>query len=368
MALEGAQELRAELSAIREGRPKSVYVVFGDENYLVRNAGEAIAAEIAKRSGAELVRVDASGRPPQFVLDPMLALSLFAPVRVPVVRNFSHLLAGDEADELLARLDAAVHPGSAVVFVAAAGERIDKRLKGYKGLAKRGAVLEFPVQKPDQLNIWLREKAREEKKVLSADAASFLLQRVGTDMETLRSELDKAILFCLGKDGIELADLEPLVGKSREDQVWDVGEAVAARDASKAVELIRDLVASGTHPLVVLTLLVRQARHLLQARLLWESAGCPSFSDMRGFQSRVLPALAANAFGGGADDVTTIHPFATFKRFEIARHRSTAELRSVLARLCIADRDSKTGVAAGAREVIEELVLELCARAEEKAA
>ena len=43
--------------------------------------------------------------------------------------------------------------------------------------------------------------------------------------------------------------------------------------------------------LVLLTLLVRQARHLLQARLLWEKAGRPAFRDIRSFQSRAAPVL-----------------------------------------------------------------------------
>jgi DNA polymerase III delta subunit len=125
--------------------------------------------------------------------------------------------------------------------------------------------------------------------------------------------------------------------------------------------LIDDLLAAGTYPLVLLTLLVRQARHLLQARLLWEKAGRPAFRDMRSFQSRAASTFEAGTFGKGPDDVTTIHPYASFKRFEAARSRRSGELRRVLVRLRRADRDIKTGATAGAREALEELVLDLCA-------
>ena len=67
-------------------------------------------------------------------------------------------------------------------------------------------------------------------------------------------------------------------------------------------------------------------------------------------------------FGGGSDDVTHSHPFAAFKRFEAAVGRSPSELRTTLSRLRQADRDAKTGASAGTREMLEELVLDLCTR------
>jgi DNA polymerase III delta subunit len=142
-----------------------------------------------------------------------------------------------------------------------------------------------------------------------------------------------------------------------------VGEAVAGGDPVRALALVADLLDAGAYPLAILTLLVRQTRHLLQARLVWDEAGRPPFRDYRSFQARVASTWEAGLFGGGADDVTSAHPFASFKRFEAATSRDPAELAATLSRLRRADRDAKTGVTAGPREVLEELVLELCARA-----
>jgi DNA polymerase-3 subunit delta len=365
MAIEGAKELSTVLSAIRKGRTKPVYVVHGSEGYLVRTAADALANALAEGSGAEVVRIDAAGRSPETLLEEVASPTLFAPGTVALLRNFSHLLTGESADRLLAGIDAGLGESNFLVFVAAGdgpADKIDKRFKGTKGLLARGAAIELNTQKPEHLAVWLSEKAAEEGKVLEPDAATLLLERAGRDMETLRRELDKALLFCLDQKRIAADDLEKLIGRSREDAVWDVGEAVASRDPVRAMALLDDLLDAGTYPLAILTLLIRQTRHLLQARLLWEGAGRPSFGDYRSFQSRVASAGESGAFGRGADDVTTIHPFARFKRFEAARRRSVGELRAVLSRLCRADREAKTGVAAGPREVLEELVLDLCAR------
>ena len=40
MAIEGAKELASELAAIRKSGPKSIYLVFGTEPYLVRTAAD----------------------------------------------------------------------------------------------------------------------------------------------------------------------------------------------------------------------------------------------------------------------------------------------------------------------------------------
>jgi len=364
MPIQGARELAARLAAIRKGDCDSIYLVHGSEGYLVRTAAEAIASGLAGVAGAERTTVDATGRPAGAVLEPVTSLSLFASASVVMVRNFAHLLTGDEAERLLAGLDSGLGEGSAVVFAASGttpADKVDKRVKGYKGLAKRGVVVELNTQKPDDLKLWLQEKAREDGKALDAPAAELLVDRVGTDMEALRTELDKAVLFHWDRERITARGLQELIGKSREDAVWEVTERIARRDVRSALESLADLFAAGTYPLVVLTLLIRSTRHLLQARLLWEAAGRPEFRDVRGFQSRVLPRVGKGAYGGGPDDVTTIHPFASFKRFEAARRHEVGELRALLSRLRRADRDAKTGALSGADRVVDEVVLELCA-------
>ncbi|MBZ0267151.1 DNA polymerase III subunit delta [bacterium] len=364
MAIQGAKELAGRLAAIRKGSAGGIFLVHGTEAYLVRTAADALVAALAETSGAERCTIDATGKGAAEVLEPVTSLSLFASTQVALVRNFAHLLTGDASDALLKGLDRGLDGANAVVFAAAGvtpGDKIDKRVKGYKGLVKRGSVVELNTQKPEDLVMWLTEKAREEGKKLDRDAAHLLIQRTGTDMESLRMELEKALLFHLDADRITAAGLAELVGKSREDAVWDVTERIHAGDVVGALRMVEDLFATGTFPLVVLTLLVRQTRHLLQARLLWDAAGRPPFRDMRAFQARVLPRVAKGAFGSGPDDVTTIHPFASFKRFEAAQAQGVPALRAQLTRLRRADREAKTGVTAGASAVVEELILDLCA-------
>jgi DNA polymerase-3 subunit delta len=371
MALEGANELASELAAIKKGAAKPVYLLFGSEPYLVRTAASALIDALSAVATAEVVPVDAAGKSARETLAPLAMLSLFAPARIAVIRGFSHLLSGEEADVLLKELEQ-IAPPNAAVFLSAQQEgagdsRVDKRVRGFKGISKIGAVLEFGTQTPQALAEWLRAQAAQEGKKLGAEAAQLLLDRVGLDMDQLRSELDKAILYKLGRETIDVKDIADLVGRTREEAVWEISEAVMRRDARRALILIEDQLAAGVFPLVLLTLLVRQSRHLLQARLLWEEAGRPPFRDLRGFQARFGRTLQIGRFGKGPDDVTTIHPFACFKRFEAAQTRDSESLRRMVARLRQGDRDAKSGGGAGAKEILEEIVLDLCALAKEAA-
>jgi DNA polymerase-3 subunit delta len=370
MALEGANEVAAELAAIKKGAAKPVYLVFGSEPYLIRTATGALVEALSRVANAEVVPIEAPGKSARETLAPLAMLSLFAPARIAVIRGFSHLLSGEEADVLLKELER-ITPPNAAVFLStqegAAESRVDKRVRGFKGMAKIGAVLEFGTQTPEALAEWLRAQAAQEGTKLTAEAAQLLLDRVGLDMDSLRSELDKALLYKLGRDTIDTQDIADLVGRTREEAVWEISEAVMRRDARRALLLIEDQLAAGVFPLVLLTLLVRQSRHLLQARLLWEAAGRPPFRDLRGFQARFGRTLAPGKFGKGPDDVTTIHPFACFKRFQAAQSRDAESLRRMVARLRQGDRDAKSGGGAGAKEILEEIVLDLCALAKEAA-
>jgi DNA polymerase-3 subunit delta len=366
VSIDGAGELKSELAGIREGNPRPTYLVFGAESYLVRTATEALTDALTTALSAETVRVDAQGKDAAHVVEPLTEMSLFASAQVTVVRNFAHLLSGSAADTLIAGIETGLAAGNAVVFSAPGGApgdpaKVDKRGKGFKGLARIGSVLELNTQKPDVIVEWLRSRASREGKKLTRAGASLLLERVGPDMETLSEELEKAVLFRWKEDTIDAVHLESLVGKTREDAVWDITGAVMSGNSARAMELLADLLASGVYPLVLLTLLVRQGRHLLQARLLWERAGRPAFRDPAGFRSRIASTFETGEFGKGADDVTGIHPYASFKRFEAATDYRLEDLRRMVSRLRRADREAKTGTLTGPREVLEELILDLCA-------
>src|SRR5678815_3095944 len=110
MALEGANEVAAELAAIKKGAAKPVYLVFGSEPYLIRTATGALVEALSRVANAEVVPIEAPGKSARETLAPLAMLSLFAPARIAVIRGFSHLLSGEEADVLLKELERITPP------------------------------------------------------------------------------------------------------------------------------------------------------------------------------------------------------------------------------------------------------------------
>jgi len=123
----------------------------------------------------------------------------------------------------------------------------DKRRSAYKQLTK--ACRTIVHDKPDlgfrageeELISWTAGRARERGLKISHEAVEVLAARIGLDSGQLDNELEKmATAFGEGHP-IEAGDVRALVPATRESGIFDIGNAVAARDLPLALETLSQL-------------------------------------------------------------------------------------------------------------------------------
>ena len=135
-----------------------------------------------------------------------------------------------------------------------------KNTRLHKAIHKRGGVLTAEPLKPAGAASWLKKRATQHyKSKLEPDAATMLVDRVGTDLLALDSELGKLALMVEPGDPVTAALVERSVGKSSEDQAWEVQEAVlrAITDGREsAVGAVRELIDVAGQPPVLVTYFV----------------------------------------------------------------------------------------------------------------
>ena len=145
-------------------------------------------------------------------------------------------------------------------------DSVDKRSKIYKFLSKEGHVVCFESAGDKELSRWLMSLLKKEGKQMSSSTMRSFLYRCGSDMYTLKNELEKLISYVGERKEITIHDLEQLTSSQTTNQIFVMLEGIARKQREKVLTLYYDLIELRESPFGILALLVRQCNQLLQVK------------------------------------------------------------------------------------------------------
>jgi len=85
---------------------------------------------------------------------------------------------------------------------------------------------EKPWDRQKRLRIWLNNEAIREGKPFTVEASTRLFEQIGTDMPTLRRELEKLICYVGDRPQIDLRDVEAICATPQLETLWQQAEAL----------------------------------------------------------------------------------------------------------------------------------------------
>ena len=91
-------------------------------------------------------------------------------------------------------------------------------------------------------------------------------EMVGNDLSEVYQELSKMVSFVGTRKEIEVDDVESVVSRVRPHSIFELTEAIGMKNCPKALILLDRMLEGGEPPLRILTMVVRQFRHLWIAR------------------------------------------------------------------------------------------------------
>ena len=235
-------------------------------------------------------------------------------------------------------------PGQNFLFLSA--ENVDKRKQLFTFIKKNGQVVDCAIdagassaaqrgQEEVLRELALKTLAHFQKKI-EPQAMKMLFERVGFHPVAVVMELEKVILFVEERPTISCADLEAMVGRTREDALFELTEAFGNRQVSPTLVILGRLQENGIHALAILATMRNYIRRLLLFRSLQLQDPPPWQRGMqaRQFQDVYLPALKEK---GEWLDMLKGHPYALYMSFKKAEEFSCPVLKEWLALLLQAD-------------------------------
>ena len=299
-----------EAAAAGKGALRAGYVLAGDEAFLLDRCRAAVLKAFVPPDLRDfcLCDLDLAQTSIFEVLDLAQTPSLMAPFQVIFVRNVRQLYTrGAKKDEFaaLSRYFRSPNPQALLVFVADflripsdsrrmemddknRFERLTETLGEHCGMVELARVNEEDAMR------WIAATAQDAGTRMDPDAVRELADELGADMMLISSELEKLLLYTLGRGRITLGDVETMVLGAKQRSLYELTDAISARDRVRALALLHGLLNSSEagedaaighlymlartfrQMLVILEKNVRDSRAIWQA--LWQGFRMPPFA------------------------------------------------------------------------------------------
>ena len=241
------------------------WLIAGDEILLTGEAADAVRARARAEgfSGRDLFVTD-RGFDWSEIRNASQTLSLFAERRILEIRMPTPR-PGKEGAAVLAALAADPGPDNILLVVTTRPEKEVWSSAWLKAFEKHGVFVQsWPVD-IKRLPSWIAERAARLGISFERGAAELLAERVEGNLLAAQQELEKLALLHPGAQ-LDIEAVQAAVANSARYDVFQLGEAALAGDASRSLRILEGLRAEGAEPPLVLWALCREMRALADVR------------------------------------------------------------------------------------------------------
>ncbi len=270
----------------------NIYVIFGDEKYLVKFYTKELTTAVAGKEPSDFAfHQFSSDVSLQSIADAVGTVPFMAEYNCVLIKDFDVNKLSDDEYKSLTEILKSVPLSTVLIFsypndsttVAKKNEDKEDSEKKKKNRFKllctavdkmeTGTVAEINMRTATSLEHQLVNWADKLGKKLSLPVASKIIYYCSTDLSVLKMELEKVCAFAAENNEITLEMVEATVIKKLEAKVYDMVDNVIYGNANKAYTELNQLFALREDPRGIVRLLGMAYMDLYRARVTVESGG-----------------------------------------------------------------------------------------------
>lgn len=321
---------------------KPVYVIHGEERFLLDQAVERLKVRHFATEAAEfnLSEFRAGETPAAEIVLACQTLPFLLEKRLVLIRD-AERLAPLELAVLAKYADEPAESTVLVMVVALPKEKRDREIilgRFRKFFGSKIEISEYKLPGKNEYPHWVRDEFLARGKVATPQAVRYLIDHVGLDLYALLNEIEKICLYYRDRKGLEVEDIENLIRKTLAGNVYDLIDAVAARNLARSLNLLNHFIHEDDEVSKFFYALLKHFRGLLR--------------------TKVLKNKGASAYQIGKK--LSVQTWLAEKYCRQSENFQLPELKKALAYLHDADTAMKSGGTTG-KLAMENLVIKLLA-------
>ncbi|MCL2570950.1 MAG: DNA polymerase III subunit delta [Defluviitaleaceae bacterium] len=245
-------------NSIQHGNLRQVYLLYGEERYLVHHYADALTKAIGEPDTFEgAAAIDK-------IVSAADSLPFFSEKRLVRVKDSKLFVSGRKADsEAMAKYLSNVPESTVLVFIES---EVDKRGRLYKKAVELGGAMECETPSPQALTTWLGRIFSEKGKTIDPAAANLLLRYTAHNMTTISKEAEKLAAFTMKKPEVTIQDIQAICSPTLETKVFDLISAMANGRSTEALNMYHNMLMMKEQPLMILAMIIRQFRIILMVK------------------------------------------------------------------------------------------------------
>ena len=247
---------------IKSGDYPPIFLMFGEENFLLEEAYEKIIAELCNSESSkfnfDLVDCDTAGINKDELLSTIIDMCNSFPFmtdrRVVVVKRFDKLFEGKRSKKKdlsspLGRYLDSPQPTTVLILLAnvdslngiskdisnpkkkkAAEKKIESVKFPFNFIMQHYEWLEFPKVWESELSSWILNRIKQNGKQISQESAELIIAQSSPSLRDLNNEIEKLLLYVKDKSEISIDDVNFIVGASRKFNVFELQKDIGKRN------------------------------------------------------------------------------------------------------------------------------------------
>ena len=260
MAIWNLKRLQQSLS---KDSPASLYLVFGEEDYLVNESLSLIQSKTvcSEWKDINIQHFEASHVSVSEIEKAVTTWPVMSSQKLVICKN-SEKMKNQHWEALTPLIESPVKT-CVLVFVA---QKVDKQKKYFKQLNRYGICVELKTPYDSQIPTWIQYIAHSEGLQIDNEATHLIYQLVGGRLSEIKNEILKIKVHLHGQTFIQAIDVLQIASKSRVYSVFDLTDAIGKKNVIQALVQLTCVLEKNTNAVGILSLILRYFRILRQVR------------------------------------------------------------------------------------------------------
>lgn len=265
--------IQQQLQAIRQNKLAPLYLVNGQEQYLIDEVKNAFFSNLnIQEDDLNFATFDADDVDLQAVLEEVQASPFFGDYRLVFLEHPYFLTSEKKAidEEVIKQF---IHyfeqPCTTTIFVLFADyPKLDERKKVTKILKKNATIIDVQTLKENDVKQYFQHYIQNEQIQFSKGVLDYYLKQCDYQLTRVMQEFQKIKLFHGNEESVTKELVDQLIPKTLEQNLFELSQFVLYRQTSLALKLFDDLTLQKEEPIKLIAILIGQFRLMIQVKYL----------------------------------------------------------------------------------------------------
>lgn len=286
-----------------------IYVFLGNEINIIKKKIDSLIDELKIDN---IIKYDYDSVHIDDILNEINYVDLFNEKKLLIVSNFTFKKMKDKEEKALSNY--INHMNDNVIILKCIDEKLDTKKELIKLVNDKCKVIELKKMDYKTLHEYVTKIFSDNNKRITYNQIKNILSLCENDTDSVLNEVNKLLLYKMDSDTITDEDIENVISKNSEKEMFKLNDAVMAHNIPNMLESTKTLVSSGVDEVVIIDYLSKQFRTLYQIKVMSKDTGIQTIT------SRL-----------------SLNPFVTKKMLDVVGKFSEEKLLNIIYKLSDAD-------------------------------